>query len=341
MRVGMVDNRGEWNSLVEDSGGPVFALWEWAEACELYGHQWSCLGAWRGDELVAGVPLVHMRSRAFDDQLVSMPFSEHGSVVSRDDDEATSALLDRVREVADRLDVDFVSLRGRDLGDPPGYQRRNRFLTFRIPVGDGPDAVWDGLSSSRRGHVRQARENDLELAEADSLTDLREYFDLYVESVRGHGSPPHAFEFYERLWRGLGDRMRVLLVRKDGHLVNGIIDFPFGDRVFHWGSVADYEYRDLDGGSLLLWEGLEWSAENRYETYDLGRTREGSGVYSFKKSFGGEKVWYNDYHYFPDGEVTLPNPDDGKYDRFKQVWRRLPMPVVRTLGPPIRGKISL
>jgi len=65
------------------------------------------------------------------------------------------------------------------------------------------------------------------------------------------------------------------------------------------GVVSDYEYRDLNGGSLALWKSLQWAANNGYDTYDFGRTREGTGVYMFKKSFGGVKTWYDDYHYFP------------------------------------------
>jgi lipid II:glycine glycyltransferase (peptidoglycan interpeptide bridge formation enzyme) len=99
--------------------------------------------------------------------------------------------------------------------------------------------------------------------------------------------------------------------------------------------------RPAGGGSFLLWNGIEDACEEGYSTYTLGRTREGTGVYSFKKSWGGEKVWFDDYHYFPGEEAELPNPDDEKYDRVKDAWERLPLKATELVGPPIRRNISL
>ncbi|WP_227356812.1 lipid II:glycine glycyltransferase FemX [Haladaptatus salinisoli] len=343
MRVGLVRDHEEWNKFVEGNGGSVFTLWEWGSACELYDHQRLYIGVKKEGELVGGLPLVYMRSRLFGDKLVSMPFSERGSAVLADSEPETvkRLLLEKTKEIADEFNVDFVSLRGFDLGDST-FSKENRFVTFEIPLEGGSEAVWERLDSSRRGHVRSAQDNALEFEEGKTLADLKDYYDLYVDNMRSHGSPPHSFKFYRKLWEGLGSsRMKLYLAKKNGELVNGIIFYPFDDRVFHWGSVSNYERRDLDGGSLLLWKALEWSAENGYATYDLGRTREGSGVYMFKKSFGGRKVWLDDFHYYPNERVELPHPENEKYDTVKNIWRRLPLPVVRLLGPRVRKDISL
>lgn len=337
----------EWNAFVERNGGPLFARWEWGAACEGYGHDSIYLGARAADgRLVGALPLVRMRSPVFGDTVVSMPFSEYGSVVvdsdAEESDGATRRLTERAAELADESGVDFVSLRGRDLGEVPSYERRERWVTFEIPLGGGPEAVWDALDGDRRNHVRQARNNDLDVRRGESLDDLRTYYRLYLESQRGHGSPPHSFEFFERLWDAFHpDDMRLQMVEHDGKLINASIEFPFGDAIYGWSGVSDYEYRGLDGGSLNQWRILEWGAENGYDTYSLGRTEEGSGVYTFKKSFGGEKVWLTDYHYFPTDGVELPNPRKEKYESVKDVWRRLPLPVTRVVGSRIRKDISL
>jgi FemAB-related protein (PEP-CTERM system-associated) len=343
LQVERVRESSRWNRVVEENGGPVFARWEWGTLCEEYGHDVFRLGVSRDGRLQGVLPLVDIRSRLFGDKLVSMPFSEYGSVVLADGAPPGAAvrLLERTRKLADERDVNFVSLRGRSLEEPPGFTRKQRFVTFEIPLAADPEENWQRLDSSRRGHVRSGRENDLVVRQATSLEDLRRYYDLYLDNMRGFGTPPHSFAFFRRLWEEFGAVVEVDLAEHDGRLVNGQIVFRFADRCFHWGAVSDHDYRDLQGGSLLLWNSIEQACLDGHDTYTLGRTREGTGVYMYKKSWGGEKVWFDDYHYFPNGEYDLPNPESDEYDLAQDVWGRLPLRVTALIGPQIRKNISL
>lgn len=335
-----------WNRLVERADGPPFARWEWGTACETYGHDRLYLAVDDGTRLVAGLPLFHIRSRLFGSKLVSPPFSERGPVLTAaaDPADARRAILDRVTALADDYGVDFVSVRDAGPDTHPAFETRNRFVTFRNAVGDGPAAVWEDIKASRQRQVTQADENpDLTYRVGDSLSDLRAFYTLYLGSMRGHGTPPHGWQFFRTLWEAFGgaDGLHLGLVRKDGTPINGVLNLPHGSSVHQWGVCTDYEHRDLNGGSLLTWKSLEWAAEAGYESYDFGRTREGSGVYTFKKSFGGAKTWYDDAHYFPAADGALPHPEDDTYDELKWVWKRLPLPVTRYVGPTIRKRISL
>ncbi|MFC7070549.1 GNAT family N-acetyltransferase [Halobaculum lipolyticum] len=334
-----------WDAFVERADGPPFALWGWGEAAGVYGHRCRRLAVVEDGDIVAGLPLVHVRSRLFGSKLVSPPFGERASIVSADDADgaAERALLERTRSLADDLGVDFVSLRGRALPDAPGFEARRRFVTFRIPVADEP-SMREAMKDSRERQIRQAADDpDLVYEEGTDLDALRDYYDLYLRSVRGHGTPPHSFDFYRSVWERYRDagRLHLGLVRRDGEAINGIINLACGSTATQWGVVTDYEHRDLNGGSYLVWQSLRWAAERGLDAYELGRTREGSGVYMFKRSFGGEKTWYDDRHYFPSGDGDLPDPEDDRYDRLKDVWRRVPVPVTRVVGPKLRQSVTL
>jgi len=337
-----------WDAFVDANDGPAYALSGWREAVDAYGHdRWQLVVRdTESDELVAALPLYHVDSRLFGSKLLSPAFAERGAVVVGEDasEQAVELLLDQTVQLAQRLGVDSVSLRGAQVTGTDEFVEKNRYVTFQIDTAAGADAVWDGIKDSRQRQVEQAGEDDsLRFSTGSSLDDLREYYGLYLESMRGHGSPPHSFEFFERLWESLypNGRFRLSTVHRDGSLINGMIDLAVGDTVYQWGVVSDYEYRDLNGGSFLLWKSLDWAAEEGYDTYEFGRTREGSGVYMFKKSFGGSKTWYDDLHYFPGGSETLQDPEDDKYDRAKDIWKRLPLPVTRLIGPQVRKRIGL
>ncbi|QCJ47431.1 GNAT family N-acetyltransferase [Haloprofundus sp. MHR1] len=338
-------NSYEWDRFVERVDGPPYALWGWGDAAELYGHDRWYLAASRDDDIVAALPLVHMKSRLFGSKLVSPPYGERGSVLLDESDltadRAATRLFERTRALANALGVDFVSLRGSRVMQAPAYEHKNRFVTYRVPL-ESTETVWENIKDSRQRQITQAEDATLTFRTGETLGDLKAYYELSLRSMRGHGTPPHSFTFHKTLWDTLGeDNVHLGMVERDGELINAILDFSLGSTVYQWGVVNDYEYRDLNGGSLALWKSLERAAEAGHETYEFGRTREGSGVYLFKKSFGGRKTWYDDLHYFPSGSGELPHPEDDSYDQVKKVWRRLPIPVTQYVGPQIRGKISL
>lgn len=339
----------EWNSFVERNDGPAYTHWGWSEAVASYGHDhWHLVARDRDTGTIrAGVPLYHVRSRLFGSQLLSPAFAERGAVVTEDaahSADAERALLDHSKRLADVLDVDFLSLRGARRSTFDDFDVENRYVTFQVAVDRGRDAVWDDVSDSRQRQVEQAADDDaLEFRVGDSVDDLRMYYRLYLETMQGHGSPPHSFEFFRTLWdqlHGAGN-LKLGMILHDGSLINGIIDLPMGSTVYQWGVVNDYERRDLNGGSLILWKSLAGAADNGYDTYEFGRTREGSGVYMFKKSYGGSKAWYDDLHYFPNDRAELPDPEDSKYELATEVWKRLPLSVVRVVGPHLRKRIGL
>lgn len=341
-------DREEWNEFVERADGPAYTHWGWSRAVATYGHdRWHLLARDRETGAVAAaLPLFHVESRLFGSQLLSPAFAERGGIVADPDADTVDAerlLLDETERLADNLGVDFASLRGTDV-DPDGLAVRNRYVTFRVPVDRSVGAARSEVKESRRRQIDQAAENDsLRVRLGDSRSDLRRYYDLYLETMRGHGSPPHSYEFFRTLWDELypEGKLRLSMVLREGSLINAIIDLSLGSTVYQWGVVSDYEHRELNGGSLLLWKSIERAAEEGFDTYEMGRTREGSGVYMFKKSFGGEKTWYDDVHYFPDEEVTLPDPEQEKYERARAVWKRLPLPVTELVGPYVRKRTGI
>lgn len=344
--VAQCDDGEAWNAFVERTDGSPFALWGWGEAIASYGLDRHYLVAKAGDAIVGALPLVHVDSRLFGDTLVSLPYTSQGALVTDDDHEeaATRRLLDAARDLGDDLGVDAVTVRSTDLGAYPNVTTRNRYVSFRVPVDESPADVRSNVKKSRRRAIRQAEDDDaLEYDVGDSLDDLREFYRLYLQSMQGHGTPPHAFEFFRILWDRLHDdgHLRLGLVRTDGQAINAMLDLALGSTVIQKSVVLDYEYRDRNGGSLLHWKSLEWASEASYDYYHLGRTRPDSGVYRFKRTWGGEEVDLVDTHYFPDDPFELPDAEDETFDLPKRVWRKLPLAVARAIGPHIRKNITL
>ena len=84
----------------------------------------------------------------------------------------------------------------------------------------------------------------------------------------------------------------------------------------------------------MYWELMRRSCESGIRIFDFGRSKVGTGSYSFKKNWGFEPVPLF-YEYFLVNADRVPdiNPMNPKYRLFIKLWKKLPLPVANTIGP--------
>ncbi len=84
----------------------------------------------------------------------------------------------------------------------------------------------------------------------------------------------------------------------------------------------------------MYWELLRRSADAGYTTFDFGRSKKGTGPFSFKKNWGfkPEPLPY-EYFLVTAGQVPDINPMNPKYRLFVENWKRLPLGLANRLGP--------
>lgn len=331
-----------------DEPDTVYATWEWGTICEEFGHDRYYLGIEDDGQLVAGIPLMYVGNRLFGRELVSMPYAPYGGVLLAEDasnpEHYRAELLSDVRRLSDSLGVSQTTIRGYDTGiDDEGFRQSSRFVTFERDLTGGEDAVWDAVSSRFRRSVRKARKEDVRVVRGFDDTTFREYYRLYLDNMRYYGTPPYSRAFFRNVNDHLGARdafEMYLAYDDDGRPINGVTAFFFGDRAIYWTGVSDYEHRSLNGGSLLLWEAIVDSCNRGFSVFDLGRTRENTGVYDYKNGIG-DPVDLVDVHYAPDGDLDLLDPEDESYETYKRLWRKLPLKATEYLGPRVRKRVSL
>ena len=79
---------------------------------------------------------------------------------------------------------------------------------------------------------------------------------------------------------------------------------------------------------------MRHSCERGLRLFDYGRSKQGTGSYSFKKNWGFEpEPLFYEYHLVRDSQMPEVNPANPKYRLFINAWKRLPVGVSRMLGP--------
>jgi len=75
--------------------------------------------------------------------------------------------------------------------------------------------------------------------------------------------------------------------------------------------------------------------------FDYGRSKQGTGSYSFKKNWGFEPApLYYEYYLVKATEMPDISPMNPKYKLFINAWKRLPLSVTQLVGPLIARNLG-
>ena len=157
------------------------------------------------------------------------------------------------------------------------------------------------------------------------------------------GTPTLGSGFFESMCSHPQVETNLISIYYQDKIVGGGYIAPFRQTVYCLWSGLLREYYELRISHLLYWEAIKYAHQNNYKQVDLGRCRENSGGFVFKKSFGGHPQPLYQQFYL-NGTTKAPRVgaemgEDIKYRLFTAIWRRLPQPLTEMLGPKLRKQI--
>jgi hypothetical protein len=97
----------------------------------------------------------------------------------------------------------------------------------------------------------------------------------------------------------------------------------------------------MAGNDFMYWELMRRSCERGVRVFDYGRSKQGTGSFSFKKNWGfkPEPLHYS-YHLVRANALPDVNPLNPKYRLFIETWKRLPTAVTNVIGPRIARNLG-
>ena len=76
------------------------------------------------------------------------------------------------------------------------------------------------------------------------------------------------------------------------------------------------------------------ACERGCKVFDYGRSKVGTGPYSFKKNWGFEPQPLSyEYRLYKRDSIPQNNPSNAKYRMLIESWRRMPIGLANRLGP--------
>lgn len=326
-------DRARWDAFVRASpDATFFHLSAWQDIVQdVFRHRTYFLFAERAGDIVAVLPLAEVKSRLFGHALTSLPFCVYGGIAGGP--EGVAELEAEADALARRLGVQHLELRHLRPRRPE-WPRQELYVTFRKEIHDDDDANLLAVPRKQRAMVRKGIRHGLR-AEADREGDR--FFALYADNVRRHGTPALPKAFFERLRQTFGRDCEVLtVVDVDGMPLSSVLTFYFRDEVLPYYAGDAAAARDVAANDFKYWELMRRARARGCRLFDFGRSKVGTGPYSFKKNWGFEPQPLSyEYRLYKRDRVPQNNPLNPKYRAFIALWRRLPIRVANALGPHI------
>lgn len=324
-----------WDAFVRaQPGWSHFHLYGWRGVMEqAMGHDTVYLVARDSSHEIEGVlPLVRVRSFAFGDYLVSMPFLNYGGPLGTD--AAVAALAEAAVELADDFGCKLMELRSRHelpLDLPASHHK----VTVTLPLTPGdPDSVLMSFKAKVRSQVRRPLKDDVSVTFGHDQLD--DFYAVFAQHMRDLGTPVLARSWFEQIAATFRDSVWFGCARlPDGTPVAGGCGFQWADEFEMTWASSLWDYSRLAPNMLLYWRFMERAAKEGLETFNFGRCSPEGGTHKFKMQWGSqdEPLWW--YHRHSDADATTPSPDEGAYAWGPRLWRKLPLGFTNLLGPRI------
>lgn len=328
-----------WDDYVRSHpNGTAFHESAWTRAVlAAYRHPAELLTARDGARITGVLPLFHVKSFLFGSRLVSTAFGIYGGILA-DDPATAAALAQAARDLAADRKAKYVELKSREVALPQ-LPVKDLYFTFRIPIAPTFDATLKGLNKKMRQDLRRL-DGGREFTFVEDL-DVPTFYQLYLHTLRFHGTPPFPLRWFEALVKGFGDRIRILGARHGDTWVGASMLLVDRDSLMPLYTGVPRQYYRLRTIPALHARELRMCEERKLAFLDLGRSKKGTGAFDAKTHWGIEPTPLG-YQYLMAPGMALPNlsPTNPKFQPLIAMWKRLPIGATRILGPTLNASLA-
>ncbi len=315
-----------------------FHLPGWQSILEqTFGHKTHFLYAQQGDQIQGILPLIYINSILSGHYLTSVP----GGLCA-ENAEAAAMLIERAKALTRDTKAKYLILRdSHDKWDGNGLVATAEHCSAPVKLLSDQNDTWMALNSETRRRIRKASKNGLEFRAG--LEYLDEFYPIYLEAMRGIGTPTFGLRFFRNIADQFPDKFLPTIVRQNGQVIGGgFVGYVNNTLYCLWSGMLRQFYKTYPN-YLLYWETVKIGYERELKLVDLGRSQRDSGSYHFKKHWGVEPAPLYQLYYLNGIEqppaVGKSMETNTKYRLFTNLWSRFPLPVTEMIGPHLRKRM--
>lgn len=332
VRQATPSDRTPWNEFLEETaGGNHYQRFEWMELNRRFlGLTPAGLLAEEGDRIRGLLPLSRIQSRLFGNLLVSMPFVNFGGAVPSAGP-VTDHLLQEARRLSESEGCDYLEIRAFEAYE--GFLHSDRKVSMTLELPESDEIMWESFSRKHRKNIRRALKNGVQVSVGGAEL-VSGFYQVMERNWRSLGTPLYQKAYFEGLFEAMPDSHRIFLGRHEGKPVAATLVGHFGPVLEGMWAAQDPRTQSLQSNYVMYWEMIRWACARGLKRFHLGRSTRGSGAAEFKARWNAkaEPLYWN-VALGTRKEMPQLNPDNPKFHLAMATWRRLPLPILRIVGP--------
>lgn len=280
-------------------------------------------------KLTGVLPLFEVANFVVGKALISTPYAVYGGILALDGASRT-ALYEEANRLGEQLGVEYVEYRNSHDELVVRASNVDRYVTFTKEIVPA-EKVLESVPKKTRNLIRKSLKSPFR---SRRTTDLTTFLDLYSKNLRRLGTPSFPPRLFAELLKNFGPMIDVCEVLLEETVVAVSINFYFRDQMHTYYAASDQRYLAYSPNNFLYYDHLCWAAENGYRVFDFGRSKRNTGTFEFKRHWT-EQMRALPYEINLVRRKELPNfsPTNTKFQAAMEVWKRMPLPLTRALGP--------
>jgi len=176
------------------------------------------------------------------------------------------------------------------------------------------------LRKTTRHEIEKAKTKNLQIEKCQNQQDLNRFYDLHLKSAKKHRVPAYPFSFFKYFFQS--PQAEIILAKYRNRVVAGSVFLFYDNFIHYFQNAVDERYKKLGANYLILWRQMEKMGGR---IFDLGGTRQGSSLQTFKEGWGGREM--------PIYELKNYKENDLRSSKLRNIFGILPPFLVKKISP--------
>src|SRR5262249_30083332 len=325
--------RPQWDSFVmQHQQGTLFHLTVWQRIiARAFAYKPLYLAAVDEGEIRGVLPLFLGANPLTGRTLISTPFAVYGGVCAGGQ-AAHDALIEAASALAQKQKVEYLELRLREPDPSTGFAIKELYVNFETAIDPDPERLMKALPRDTRYMIRKGQKAGLRATRGHNHLDT--FYEIYAQSVRNLGTPVFAKKFFRIVLEELGEAAEIRVIWKDETGVASVLSFRFRDWILPYYGGSTLVGRQCAANNFMYWELLESARQRGIRNFDFGRSKLGTGSYSFKADWNmRERPLPYQFYLVKRREMPNFSPANPRFKRVTELWKKMPFPLTKVFGP--------
>lgn len=333
-----------WDEFViKHPNGCIYHLSGWKQVLEksykhMKGHYFVLIG--ENNKINAALPIFEVKSWIMGNRLVSIPFATVCDPLITKKEEFNK-LFKSAFNLSEKLKSSFIEIRALKssslVQEDVRLGKSNLYKNQYLPLDNELDCIMKSFHRTCvRKNIKRAIKSNLRIKKADNLSEVYNFYQLYIMTRKNLGLPSPPFNFFKLIWETFSVSKSVffLIAELNNYAISGIMLFKYKDRISAEYLGWDKKFNDVRPTVFIYYEAIKFAHSEGSKVIDFGRTSiNNKGLMDFKRHWGTKIVDLPQFYYpkrklkkFVDKEKSL------SYKAINSISKKVPGPIFKLLG---------